>query len=269
MKFLRFVLMFVVVLYGAIVFAMYGLQEKLLYQASHEYIKPEVLGLNGVSEIELLTPDNVKLVSWYSKALAGKPTILFFHGKGGSISGRPKRIAYYTSHGYGAFFLEYRGYGASAGNPSEAGLMIDADTAYDWLIKNGIPPQDIVLAGESMGTGIATITASRHQVFALSLQAPYSSIADVAAARYWWLPVRLLIKDTYDAAKAITQVHVPVLMQHGEIDRTIPIRFGQTLFAAANEPKEFVIVPGADHNIFGEQQWARELAFFESVRKLN
>jgi uncharacterized protein len=267
MKIVKLSLIFLAVFYCAIVFAMYNLQATLLYQASNDYIKPEALGLNGVSEIELTTPDNEKLLSWYSKAAAGKPTILFFHGKGGSISGRPKRYAYYTSHGYGVFFLEYRGYGASSGRPSEAGLTMDADAAYNWLVKNGVSPQSIVLAGESMGTGVATITASRHEVAALSLQAPYSSIADVAAARYWWLPVRLLIKDPFDAASAITKVHVPVLMQHGEIDQTIPIRFGQTLFAAANEPKEFVVVPGGYHNIFDEQRWARELAFFDSVRE--
>jgi uncharacterized protein len=269
MKFLKYLLIFVFMFYAAIVFAMYNLQGKLLYQASNNYIKPEVLGLRGVSEIALVTPDNEKLVSWYSKATLGMPTILFFHGKGGSISGRPKRFAYYTSHGFGAFFLEYRGDGASTGSPSEAGLTIDSDAAYNWLTKNGVSAQNILLAGESMGTGIATITASRHQVAALSLQAPYSSIADVAAARYWWLPVKFLIKDTFDATKAIAKVHVPVLMQHGEMDQTIPIEFGQVLFAAANDPKEFVIVPGAGHNIFDEQRWARELAFFYSVQKLN
>ena len=142
---------------------------------------------------------------------------------------------------------------------------MDADAAYDWLINNGVAPKDIVLAGESLGTGIATITASRHVVAALSLQAPYSSIVDVAAARYWWLPVRLLIKDPFDSASAITKVHVPVLIQHGVADQTIPIQFGKKLFAAANEPKEFVIVPGAGHNIFDEPRWARELAFFDSL----
>jgi uncharacterized protein len=267
MKILKSILIFGIVFYSLIVFAMYNLQEKLLYLASHEYIKPEALGLSGVSEIELLTSDNEKLVSWYSKASPGKPTILFFHGNGGSISARPQRFAFYTSQGYGAFFLEYRSFGASTGSPSEAGLMMDAEAAYNWLNKNGVSPKDIMLAGESLGTGVATITASRHQVAALSLQAPYTSVADVAAARYWWLPVRLLIKDPFDAASAITKVHVPVLMQHGEIDQTILIRFGQTLFAAANEPKEFVVVPGGYHNIFDEKRWARELAFFDSVRE--
>ena len=265
MKILKLIALFAFLSYGALVLAMYSLQESLLFQVSNDYTKPEALGLNNVTEVKLTTPDSMVLVSWYTKAAKGKPTILFFHGKGGSISGRPKRFAYYTSKGYGAFFLEYRGYGASTGKPSEAGFIMDADAAYDWLINNGVAPKDIVLAGESLGTGIATITASRHVVAALSLQAPYSSIVDVAAARYWWLPVRLLIKDPFDSASAITKVHVPVLIQHGVADQTIPIQFGKKLFAAANEPKEFVIVPGAGHNIFDEPRWARELAFFDSL----
>jgi pimeloyl-ACP methyl ester carboxylesterase len=118
-----------------------------------------------------------------------------------------------------------------------------------------------------MGTGIATILASNHPVAALALEAPYTSIADVAADRYWWLPVRVLIDTQIDAAAAIPDVHAPLLFQHGDQDRTIPIEFGRRLFALANEPKQFVQVPGADHFIFNQPTFEREIKFFEDLRR--
>jgi uncharacterized protein len=244
---------------------MYSVQERLLYDPSSELIVPHEVGLLNAQVIKLATSDGEKLIAWYAPAAKGKRTVLFLHGKGGNIGGRPKRFGFYTSKGYGVLFLSYRGYGGSTGHPSERGLLIDAETAYDWLIEAGIGADQILLVGESMGTGIAVMLAARHPVAALALEAPYSSIADVAEERYWSLPTRYLINENYEAFAEIKRVRAPVLMQHGEQDESIPIRFGEKLFGAANEPKEFIRIPGRNHFIFGEQTWATEIEFFERV----
>ena len=265
MRYLRFLVAFAVFGYCLVVLAMYTLQDSLLYDPRTDHITPEQVGLANVKTLELTAPDGEKLVAWYTAAAPNKPTILFFHGKGGSISGRSQRYAYYTSKGYGALFLSYRGYGASSGQPSRDGIITDAETAYDWLLAQGVTKNHILVVGESMGTGVAAILAARRPVAAISLEAPYSSIEDVAARRYWWLPVRLLIKHNFDPVNEIAKIHVPILMQQGDNDASIPIEFGRKLFAAANEPKEFVVIPGGTHAIFNEPVWARELAFFDKV----
>jgi uncharacterized protein len=246
-------------------FAMYWMQDSFLYDPRTDNVTPEQAGFANVTPLALTTPDGEKLVAWYKPAAPGMPTILFFHGKGGSISGRPRRYAYYTGKGYGVLFLSYRGYGASSGEPSRDGLLTDAETAYDWLVAQGVSASHILLVGESMGTGVAVLLATKRSVAAVSLEAAYSSIEDVAAHRYWWIPVHYLIKRNFDPVNQIAKLHVPLLMLHGDQDETTPIKFAKQLFSAANEPKEFVVISGGTHAIFNEPTWRIELAFFETM----
>jgi pimeloyl-ACP methyl ester carboxylesterase len=261
--YLRRVAIFTALGYCLIVFTMYWTQDRFLYDPRIDSITPDQAGFANVTPLALTTPDDEKLVAWYQSAAPGMPTILFFHGKGGSISGRPRRYAYYTDKGYGVLFLSYRGYGASSGQPSRDGLLTDAETAYDWLARQGIDSSKILLVGESMGTGVAVLLAAKRPVAAVSLEAAYSSVEDIAAHRYWWLPVHYLIKPSFDPANEIAKVHVPLLILHGDQDETTPIKFAKKLFAAANEPKEFVAIPGGTHAIFNEATWKIELAFFK------
>src|SRR5262249_39306345 len=146
-------------------------------------------GLQGVEDVELTSTDGETLQAWYSPAQAGRATILYFHGNGGEIADRPERFTAYQAQGFGAFFLSYRGYGASTGSPSEQGLINDARAAYDWLMAKGIDPGELMLVGESLGSGVAVQLAAERRVRALALEAPFASAVDVAAAAYWWLPV--------------------------------------------------------------------------------
>lgn len=256
------------VFYAAVVLAMYLYQERLQFHPDTTRADPASFGLLNVEEIKLATADAEELVAWYTPAPPGMPTILFLHGNGGSIGHRPERYRYFTSRSFGLLYLSWRGYGGSTGSPSENGFMIDAQSAYDWLIAKGVTASSIAIVGESIGTGIAVKLAARNQTAALALEASYSSAVDVAADYYWWLPVRILMRNPIDAAAVIASVEVPLLVQHGAADTTIPIEFGRKLFAAANEPKEFVEIPGADHFIFNETTFAREAAFFRKVLNL-
>ena len=163
-------------------------------------------------------------------------------------------MAFYQSKGFGALFVSYRGYGSSTGAITERGLIIDALTAYDFLISRGIGPEMIMVVGESLGTGVAVQLAAQKKVAALALEAPYTAAVDVAAGIYWWLPVRLLMKDQFLSRDYISRVTAPLLIQHGDRDGIIPVAQGQRLFALANEPKQLVIIPGESHDIIGSPE---------------
>jgi len=246
--------------------AMYLLQRKLQYPAENKRLTPEGVGISGARVEHVKTPDGETVILWYAPARPGLPTILYFHGNAGEKGDRPSRFKYYQSRGFGVAYLSYRGYGGSSGTPSEAGLITDATTAYRWLLAQGIAPQEIALAGESLGSGVAVQLAARHQVGAVALGAPYTSTADVAAQIYWWLPVHILMKDQYRSMDFIGAVKAPLLIIHGDQDTLIPVEFGKRLFAAANEPKEMQVVPGFGHDVlFEETTWAREVEFFSRV----
>ncbi len=266
---LRAALTAVPLVYILVIVFMYLRQDALTFGADTQRVSPQDVGIVNATEVTIPTPDGETLVAWHTPARTGMPTILFLHGNGGNISHRPRRYQYFTAQGFGVLFVDYRGYGGSTGKPSEQGLNIDAEASYDWLAAKGLAPAQLVLIGESLGTGIAVKLAARKPVAALALEAPYSSLADIAADRYWWLPARLLIKNPIDAAAEMAKVKVPLLIHHGDADQTIPITYGRKLFALANEPKEFITVPGADHFIFDEPTFAREAEFFLQAVKVS
>lgn len=260
---LRFVALAAAAIYVAICIFMYLQQRSLQYFPANRGLTPLGAGLQDVSEETLTTSDGEAIVAWFSEAKPGMPTVLFFHGNGGEIGDRAQRMAYYMSQGFGALFVSYRGYGKSSGTVSETGFVTDAVTAHDWLVKRGVIPEQIVVVGESLGTGVSVQLAAKKQISALALEAPYTSAADVAAGIYWWLPVRLLMKDQFRSRDYIAAVKVPLLIQHGDADRVVPIEQGRALFAMANEPKQMVVIPGGGHDVIGDEAvWAREAQFF-------
>lgn len=231
---------------------MFLLQRSLQYFPTHRDPAPASLGLTGVARETLTTPDGETLVLWLSKPTGDRPVILFLHGNAGEVADRAERLAFYQSQGFGAAFLSWRGYGGSTGRPSETGLLIDAKTAYDHLRSLGLPPDRIVIVGESLGTGPAVQLAARNPVGALILEAPYSAALDIARAQYPWLPVGLLMLDQYRSRDHIAQVRAPILILHGEGDRAIPHSSGQYLFALANEPKSFLSLGPVGHDALGD-----------------
>ena len=254
------------VLYVGIVAVMYGFQRRLQYFPDTAYADAAMLGMADIQQVSLATPDGETLVAWHVNPAPGKPVILYFHGNAGSIAGRPQRFTYYKNAGYGVLYVSYRGYGGSTGSPTEQGLLTDGLTAYDWLQGKGFEAEDIVVVGESLGTGVAVHVAANRDISALALEAPYSSITDVAASSYWWLPVRYLLKDRYESISRIGSIRVPLLITHGTADRVVPFEFGQRLFEAANQPKQFRTVEGAGHEaIFERDTWAASIQFFSKV----
>jgi uncharacterized protein len=236
------------VVYLCVVGAAWALQRKLLYFPSPQRVQPADAGLNGVAERVLQTPDGQQIITWVGQPRAGFPTILYFHGNGGNLSGRADRMQHYLKHGYGVTMISYRGFSGSTGSPSEWANVADALLAFDTLVADGTKPSDIIVYGESLGSGVATQVAAQRPVGGLILDAPYTSTADVGAETYWFLPVRLLMSDRYETIRHIKKVTAPLLIVHGERDAVIPVRMGKAVHAAATSAKEIATFLYAGHN---------------------
>ncbi|MGI9356045.1 MAG: alpha/beta hydrolase, partial [Rhizobiaceae bacterium] len=208
-----------IAIYAVIVSVMYLAQRRLQYFPNTEFADATSVGLSHIEQVALKTADGETLVAWYAGPRAGKPVILYFHGNAGSIADRPGRMTHYTQAGFGVLYVSYRGYGGSTGSPTEDGLVQDGLAGYDWLIARGISSDDIAVVGESLGSGVAIQVAGKRSVAAMALEAPYSSVTDIAAGAYWWLPVRLLLKDTFDSIAHIGEINVPLLITHGTADQ--------------------------------------------------
>lgn len=240
-----------VLAYVLVVFAGYMLQRRLMYFPNPERVTPAQAGLAGVEERMLKMPDGVRVIAWYAKAKPGKPTLLYFHGNAGSLGGRAHRIQAYMEQGWGVFMMSYRGYSGSGGSPSEKDNVADARIAYGALLLEGVDPADVVIYGESLGSGVAARLATERKAAGLVLEAPYTSILDMAKLAYPYLPAQWFLIDRYETDKVLPQVHMPVLILHGAQDGLIPIRMGEALLAIANPPKALVAFPdGAHSNLY-------------------
>ena len=207
---------------------------------------PQQAGFPEAEEHVLDTADGEKVIVWHVPAKPGHPVVLFFHGNGDFLAGRVGRFRGITADGTGLVALSYRGYAGSTGAPSEQGLLNDAEAAYVFTTARYKADQ-IVVWGFSLGTGVAVALAADAPVGRLILEAPYTSTADVAASLFWFLPVRLVMRDQFHSDERIARVNVPLLIMHGEKDPAISIRFGERLFALAHEPKQFVRFPDGGH----------------------
>lgn len=253
-------------LYAASLSALFFLQRDLQYFPGRQDPPPQSLDLAGVERLALTTEDGESLILWFAAPPPGRPVILFFHGNAGSLADRANRLAHYQARGFGAAFLSWRGYGGSTGRPSEAGLLLDGETALAFLSRQGITPDRVALVGESLGTGVAVQIAARHPVGAVVLEAPFTAAVDVAARFYPWVPVRWLMRDQFLSRRHIAQVRAPLLILHGEKDDVVPYAFGQTLFSLANQPKTFVSLGPVGHDaLFDAATWAAGTDFVDRV----
>lgn len=236
------------VLYTGLLATLFLAQRSLLYPGAGRDgpLSVAEAGLSGFQDLVLTTPDGERLVAWWKPPQPGKALILYFHGNGGSLRHRRSRAEALTASGRGLLLISYRGYSGSSGMPTEEGLRIDARTAHDWAARS-YEPRRLVLYGESLGTGVAVRLATERPVSGLILDAPYTSTAEVASEAYWFVPVSWLMHDQYRSIDIIDRVKAPILVMHGDHDRVIPFAFGERLFAAAPEPKQFLRLPGIGH----------------------
>jgi len=238
--------------YAVLVGGMFTFQRSLLYHPGGPPGSPAASGVPEMTPVSLSTQDGLTLLSWYRPAEEGKPTLVLLHGNAGHIGNRGFKVRHYLDAGLGVLLVEYRGYGGNPGSPTEDGLYADGLAALDYLAGQKVASGDIILYGESLGSGVAVYLALRMtktvSAGAMILEAPFTSIADVAAAHYPFVPARWLVRDKFNSVAKIRHIQAPLFIIHSRADRVIPIRFGQRLFDAAVEPKESRWYDEGGHN---------------------
>lgn len=227
------------------------LQDHLIYFPDRTTPRLEGPGLERVRAGSVTTADGLRLLTWGMGPLrADAPVILYLHGNGGNLGDRRRRLARFAGLGWGALMVEWRGYGGNPGRPSEAGLLRDARAALAALQADGLGPGRIVVWGESLGTAVAVALAAEQPevVGALVLEMPFTSLADLAALHFPWVPApRLLLRDRYDTRATIPRVAAPVLILAGGEDRLTPPAMAEAVAAAATAPVQFWVAQGAGH----------------------
>ncbi len=210
-------------------------------------VTPGAIGL-PYKPVRFDASDGTRLSAWFIPADNARGVILFCHGNAGNISHRLESIQIFHRLGLSTLIFDYRGYGDSEGKPDEQGTYRDAEAAWRFLVdEQGVSTNDIIVFGRSLGGCIAAWLARKHTPRALILESTFTSVPDVAAKLYPFLPVRLLSRFSYNAREYVREVNCPVLIIHSRNDDIIPFSCGKRLFEAANEPKEFVQISGS-HN---------------------
>ena len=233
-------------LYVGVAAILYFAQRSMMYFPETIHTTPAQAGLPEAEEVTLTTADGEQIVAWHVPPRDDKPVILYFHGNGGALRYRVERFRKLISDGIGLVALEYRGYGGSTGSPTEAGLIADAEAAYAFAAAR-YPARQIVLWGESLGTGVAVALAAERPVGRVILEAPFTSAAAVAARQYWYMPVRLLMKDQFRSDERIGKVTAPVLILHGAHDHIVPFAMGEQMFELVKSRKHIVRFLDGDH----------------------
>jgi fermentation-respiration switch protein FrsA (DUF1100 family) len=236
-----------VVIAALVVVGASALQQFLIYHPDRRRVAPAEVGLDGVVEREIVTPDGNSVLAWWSAPKPGRPSVLYFHGNAGSLSDRAGRIQRFQAAGIGIFMMTYRGYGGSTGKPTERDNVADGKRAFDALVGEGVAPGDIFIFGESLGTGVAVQVAAQKNAAGLILDAPYTSMLDLAYLHYPYLPAGMLLRDRYESSRHINKVRMPLLIVHGARDVVIPFSMGQAVLAAAQGEKELVRIENAGH----------------------
>jgi len=249
---LKWFIVYALVGYAAVLALLYVTQRAMQYFPERFRTAPAAAGLPQAEEVVLDTTDGERLIVWHVPPRGNKPVALYFHGNGGSLRNRVDRFRALIEDGSGLVALSYRGYGGSTGTPSEEGLIADALAAYAFT-SACYGAERIVLWGESLGSGVAVALAAQMPVGYLILQSPFTSAADVGAQTYWFVPVRLLMKDQFRSDLRIGKVAAPVLILHGDRDGIVPIALAERLYGLINAPKRFVRLAGVGHNDVGAQ----------------
>lgn len=239
------------IVYALAVLVMFQMQRSFIYFPGFTQLTPRDVGASGMEVISVQPADMSSTISgWYQPpADPQKPVIIYYHGNAMTIPQAFPRVKPFADAGYGVLLAEYRGYNGNPGKPKESGLYADADAYTKWLkTAAGIPESRLVFYGLSLGSGVAVEQALKNpDAAAVILEAPYTSLVDVARRSYFFLPVDFLMRDRYHSARRIGRMDIPLLILHGGRDRVVPVSHGKKLYALAREPKTIKIYPAATH----------------------
>jgi fermentation-respiration switch protein FrsA (DUF1100 family) len=218
-----------------------------------------------VEDVYFHSADGTKLHGWYLGHSNPRIAVLYCHGNGGTVAENPALLRWLRNECQASIFIfDYRGYGRSEGSPSETGVLADARAAREWLaVREGIGEEQVVLVGRSLGGAVALDLAAEKGARGLVLESTFTSLPDVAAQHYWWVPVRQLMRSQMNSREKIGRYAGPLLQYHSRADEVVPFSLGEELFTTATtKDKQFFAVDDARHNAPLPQQYELELAKF-------
>tara|TARA_B100001123_G_scaffold182907_1_gene209464 strand:+ start:153 stop:965 length:813 start_codon:yes stop_codon:yes gene_type:complete len=227
-------------------------QRNLLYHPSlNNYLNNQTSGVpTEVEKVNIMTNDKIELVGWfYQNNLDKFKTILFFHGNAGTLENRTYKLNHFKDLNVNFLIIAWRGFSGNKGKPSEKGLYEDGISAINWLKTKGINEKNIILYGESLGTGVVAEIAQNKNYAGIILESPFTSMISMGKKYYPFFPVRFLMKDKFESYKKITNISAPVLIIHGKVDKIVPYYMGKKMYELANEPKFFYSQEYGDHMV--------------------
>ena len=237
----------IILIYIIIVSYMYLNKSKLLYLHSENNYLDDQIDFN-FREVFIDVEKNLKLKAWLiENDFKNKKTLVFFHGNAGNLSNRTYKLNQLSKLDLNIIILAWRSFSGNEGEPSEQNLYNDAKKTIDWLNSRGVKNKNIILYGESLGTGIAVELGQTNQFGGIILESPFTSMTNAAKNIYPWLPVKYLLKDKYDSEKKIKNLQIPILIMHGKKDNIVPFKMGKKLYDLANNPKFFYFTENDDH----------------------
>ena len=262
MKYLYLAVSSVVLAYFIIILFVYFYQRNLLYHPSENNYLNDKITFN-YEEIFIETDKKIKLKSWFIKKDLDKfKTILIFHGNAGNLFNRVYKLNELNKLDVNILLISWRGFSGNKGKPTEKNLYRDADEAVKWLNNQGVISKNIILYGESLGTGVATELGTSNAFGGIILESPFTSIANAAKIYYPYLPVNIILKDRYDSIGKIKNINTPIFIMHGKMDNIVPQQMGLELFEKANKPKYSYFPEDDDHMMNYNKQLLNKIKLF-------
>ena len=247
MNYFTTILLIFILIYFFILVSAYIFQRSLLYHPTENNYSSDQI-LVSIEKVKIKTKDDIELMSWYHKKnLDNYKTVLFLHGNAGSLENRIHKINHFKDMNINFLLVAWRGFSGNKGKPTEKGLYEDAQSAVAWLKSKGVKENNIIIYGESLGTGVATEIAQNKNFAGIILESPFTSMIDAGKDKYPYLPVRLLLKDKYESNKKIRNINSPILIMHGKVDNIVPFHMGKKMYEIANEPKYSYFSEYDDH----------------------
>ena len=247
MNYITLILSVFIATYLFILIFTYIFQRNLLYHPGENNYFGDQLHVS-IKKVKIKTQDSIELIAWYHKKDITKyKTILFLHGNAGSLENRIHKINHFKDMNINFLIVAWRGFSGNEGKPTEKGLYEDAHSAVRWLNTEGIDENNIVIYGESLGTGVTTEIAQNRNFAGIILESPFTSMIDAGKDKYPYLPVRFLLKDKYESKKKIKNIKSPILIMHGKVDNIVPFHMGKKMYELANKPKYSYFSEYDDH----------------------
>ena len=236
-----------IAIYLILLIIIYFNQRNLLYLPSENNYLDDPIKFE-YEEHFIKVDKDIKIKSWLIKKDLNKyKTILFLHGNAGNLFNRSYKLNELNKLELNILIISWRGFSGNPGKPTETNLYKDSKKAVKWLNDKGVKSKNIILYGESLGTGVAVEIGQSNEFNSIILESPYTSMIKAAKIYYPYLPVRFLLKDKYNSEEKIKNVKIPILIMHGKKDQIIPFKMGKELFKTAKFPKEFVEIDNDDH----------------------